>query len=74
MNTINNPTREQIIEFCTMMETQLLAALDRGSHISIGVNQQTKDIDNDPEYGKGVVVDCIHIGAKFEAKFRERGF
>lgn len=72
MNTLNNPTKEQVKEFCRNMETQLLAAIDRGSEVEIGQAQVTKDVLN-ADYGM-IVVDALYVGGKFKAQFRERGF
>lgn len=72
MNTLNNPTKEQVKEFCREIEEQLLKAIDRGSNITLGMGQKVKELHS-PEYGQAVV-DVLCIGAKFKAEFTERGF
>ncbi len=73
MNTLSNPTKEQVKEFCRALEVQLCAAIDRGADLKIGSSQVTKDVYN-VNYGPHIVIDAIYIGAKFVAQFRERGF
>lgn len=74
MSTLENPTREQIEQFCDAMRRALLDAHDRGSIIELGHGYKTKKLHR-REYGLlNVVVDVIYIGANFSAKFTERGF
>ncbi len=72
MSTLHNPTKEQVVAFCTAMQEQLLAAIDRGADIELGNKMATKELST-PEYAPAVV-DAIYVGATFRAKFRERGF
>ena len=72
MNTVENPSKGQVTEFCKLLETQLLAAIDRGANVEIAHSQVTKDVHS-PDYGN-TPIDVLYIGAKFKAQFRERGF
>ena len=72
MNTVVNPSKEKVIEFCKILEAQLLAAIDRGANVEIATSQMIKDVRR-PDYGY-TVVDALYVGAKFKAQFREKGF
>lgn len=70
MNTVVNPTKDDVKKFCKIIEENLLAAIDRGATVEVSIRQDTHDVVNDI----GMRTDVIYIGAKFVAKFRERGF
>lgn len=68
---IDNPTKEEVIKFCSLIQTQLLGAIDRGAMVAISVKQDTKEVES-PDYGN-TIVDMLYVGARFMATFRERG-
>jgi hypothetical protein len=73
VNTVTDPTDEQIVQFCKHMEESLLAARRRGSLVEIGFKQETEDAYDRERYG-ATPVDAWYVGAQFLAKFRERDF
>lgn len=72
MNTIVNPTKNQVAEFCQAIHNHLMGAIDRGATVEIGIKQITKDVMTLET--NQAPVDALYIGAKFKASFRERGF
>lgn len=71
MNTITSPTKDQIKEFCKLLETHLLAAIDREADVEISYKQDTREVTN-LDYGS-TVVDVIYTGARFKARYHEKG-
>ena len=72
MMTLENPTAQQIKDFCRRVEESLLAASARGSRVEISIRTHTKDVKT-PDYGESPI-DVLHVGESYMAKFRERGF
>ena len=69
LNTIEQPTVEQVESFCDAMKAQLVEAVKRGSQVTLGYKTKWRELFM-PEYGRSPV-DLIHVGMVFKIEFKE---